>query len=88
VLSFLLSCTGYGFEVAAWPDLEKRLPVEVAVFEELKGGVLGVLVSETFDGDHPSDLLLLRREALVAVDSYDLTEAKIPHVFYALFFRH
>lgn len=45
-------------EVSSGQDLEERLPVKLAVFEGIEGGVLGVLVREAFDGDHAADLLL------------------------------
>ena len=85
---FVILSRGLRFEVAARTNLEQRLPVEIAVFEVLKGGVFSVLISETFDGDHSSGFLFLGRQALMTVYSNDLTEAKMPHVFYALFFRH
>ena len=69
-------------------DLEERLPVKLAVFEGIEGGVLGVLVREAFDGDHAADLLLFGvvLEALVAVDADDLTKAEVWLGF--LLFRH
>ena len=69
-------------------DLEEGLSVELAIFEGIEGGILGVLVREAFDGDHAADLLLLGvvLEALVAVDADDLTKAEVGLSF--LLFRH
>lgn len=69
-------------------DLEEGLSVELAVFEGIEGGVLGILVREAFDGDHATDLLLFGvvLEALVAVDAHDLAKAEVGLGF--LLFRH
>ena len=74
--------------MASREDLEERLSVELAVFEGIEGGILGVLVGEAFDGDHAADLLLFGvvLEALVAVDADDLAKAEVGLGF--LLFRH
>lgn len=68
--------------------MEEGLSVELAVFEGIEGGILGVLVREALDGDHATDLLLfgVALEALVAVNTDDLTKAEVWLGF--LLFRH
>lgn len=68
--------------------LKERLPVELTIFKLYKGGIFGILISESFNSNHATHgiPLPLLAKTFIAMYSNDLSKPKILLNF--LFFRH